>query len=130
MTVYIANYPEATNNGMAYDHQKTAVQDAIQTYGTNHIAGVTVGTNLFLSASRHWHSVVIVVFCKQIQRLRLERIVALSYIGLQVFEYMALLSKALIITSTTIHHLKSLCILFLVFELELVRQRQHQPRDL
>ncbi|KAJ3741758.1 glycoside hydrolase superfamily, partial [Lentinula detonsa] len=48
MTVYIANYPEATDNGEAYDHQKSAIQSAIQTFGTDHIAGVTVGNKFIL----------------------------------------------------------------------------------
>lgn len=41
MTVYIANYPEATDNGDAYNRQKSAIQDAIKSYGTDHISGVT-----------------------------------------------------------------------------------------
>ncbi|KAJ3712979.1 glycoside hydrolase superfamily [Lentinula guzmanii] len=48
MTVYIANYPEATDNGEAYDRQKSAIQSAIQTFGTDHIAGVTVGNEFIL----------------------------------------------------------------------------------
>lgn len=35
MSVYISNYPEATDNGTAYGRQTTAIQDAIQTYGTD-----------------------------------------------------------------------------------------------
>ncbi|KAJ3736178.1 hypothetical protein DFJ43DRAFT_990237, partial [Lentinula guzmanii] len=48
MTVYIANYPEATDNGEAYDRQKSAIQSAIQTFSTDHIAGVTVGNEFIL----------------------------------------------------------------------------------
>ncbi|KAJ3878977.1 glycoside hydrolase family 17 protein [Lentinula edodes] len=48
LTVYIANFPEADDNGEAYDRQKTAIQSAIQTYGTSHIAGVTVGNEFIL----------------------------------------------------------------------------------
>lgn len=48
MSVYIANYPEATDNGTAYSRQKTAIEDAIKTYGTDHIAGVTVGNEFIL----------------------------------------------------------------------------------
>ncbi|KAJ3828184.1 glycoside hydrolase family 17 protein [Lentinula raphanica] len=48
MTVFIANYPDATDNGVAYDRQKTAIQSAIQAYGTDHIGGVTVGNEFIL----------------------------------------------------------------------------------
>ncbi|KAJ4465241.1 hypothetical protein C8J55DRAFT_260042 [Lentinula edodes] len=48
LTVYIANFPEADDNGEAYDLQKTMIQSPIQTYGTSHIAGVTVGNEFIL----------------------------------------------------------------------------------
>ncbi|KIK69740.1 glycoside hydrolase family 17 protein [Collybiopsis luxurians FD-317 M1] len=48
MTVFIANYPEATDNGTAYNRQKSAIEDAIKTYGTDHIGGVTVGNEFIL----------------------------------------------------------------------------------
>ncbi|KAJ3752493.1 glycoside hydrolase family 17 protein [Lentinula raphanica] len=48
MTVYIANYPESDDNGEAYDRQKSAIQSAIQTFGVDHIAGVTVGNEFIL----------------------------------------------------------------------------------
>ncbi|GAW02264.1 glycoside hydrolase family 17 protein [Lentinula edodes] len=48
MTVFIANYPDATDNGVAYNRQKTAIESAIQAYGTDHIGGVTVGNEFIL----------------------------------------------------------------------------------
>jgi exo-beta-1,3-glucanase (GH17 family) len=48
MTVFIANYPDATDNGTAYNRQKTAIQSAIQTFGTDHIGGLTVGNEFIL----------------------------------------------------------------------------------
>jgi len=48
MTVFIANYPDATDNGVAYNRQKTAIQSAIQSYGTDHIGGLTVGNEFIL----------------------------------------------------------------------------------
>ncbi|KAJ4482338.1 glycoside hydrolase family 17 protein [Lentinula aciculospora] len=48
MTVFIANYPDATDNGVAYDRQKTAIESAIQAYGIDHIGGVTVGNEFIL----------------------------------------------------------------------------------
>jgi exo-beta-1,3-glucanase (GH17 family) len=48
MSVFIANYPDATDNGEAYNRQKSAIQSAIQAYGTDHIGGVTVGNEFIL----------------------------------------------------------------------------------
>ncbi|KAF9060949.1 glycoside hydrolase superfamily [Rhodocollybia butyracea] len=49
MTVFIANYPDATDNGVAYNRQKAVIQSAIQTYGTDHIGGLTVGNEFILN---------------------------------------------------------------------------------
>jgi exo-beta-1,3-glucanase (GH17 family) len=48
MSVYLGNYPVATDNGTAYQRQRGLIQSAIQTYGTEHIAGVTVGNEFML----------------------------------------------------------------------------------
>ncbi|KAJ3996235.1 glycoside hydrolase family 17 protein [Lentinula boryana] len=48
MTVFIANYPDATDDGVAYNRQKSAIESAIQAYGTDHIGGVTVGNEFIL----------------------------------------------------------------------------------
>lgn len=50
MTVYIANFPVATDNNTAYDRQRNLIQAAIQTYGTNNIGGVTVGNEFILES--------------------------------------------------------------------------------
>ncbi|KAG6853990.1 hypothetical protein C0991_011854 [Blastosporella zonata] len=48
MSVYLANYNLATDNGTAYMRQRNEIQAAIQTYGTTNIAGVTVGNEFML----------------------------------------------------------------------------------
>lgn len=53
MTVFIANYPDATDDGVAYNRQKTAIESAIQAYGTDHIGGVTVGNEFILEYVYH-----------------------------------------------------------------------------
>lgn len=48
MTVWLGNYPIATDNGAAYERQRDEIKAAIQTYGTDHIGGVTVGNEFML----------------------------------------------------------------------------------
>ncbi|KAJ7490296.1 glycoside hydrolase [Mycena galericulata] len=48
MTVYLANYPVPTDGGAAYVRQRDLIQQALQTYGTDHVAGVTVGNEYIL----------------------------------------------------------------------------------
>lgn len=48
MSVYLGNYPVATDNGTAYQRQKGEIQTALQTYGAQHVAGVTVGNEFIL----------------------------------------------------------------------------------
>lgn len=48
MTVFLGNYPIATDNGTAYERQRNELKAAIQTYGTDHISGVTVGNEFML----------------------------------------------------------------------------------
>jgi exo-beta-1,3-glucanase (GH17 family) len=50
LQVYLGNYPEATDNGAEYQQQKQAIVAAINTYGTNNIAGVTVGNEFMLKS--------------------------------------------------------------------------------
>jgi hypothetical protein len=50
MQVYLGNYPVATDNGTEYQKQKKAIVDAINTYGTGNIAGVTVGNEFMLKS--------------------------------------------------------------------------------
>ncbi|KAF9243455.1 glycoside hydrolase family 17 protein [Melanogaster broomeanus] len=47
MSVYLGNYP-AMDNGTAYDRQKAEIMLALQTYGAEHVAGVTVGNEFIL----------------------------------------------------------------------------------
>ena len=57
MEVYLGNYPDATDNGTEYTKQRQAIVDAINTYGTDHIAGVTVGNEFMLKSVHPFLSV-------------------------------------------------------------------------
>lgn len=48
MTVFLGNYPVATDNNAAYTRQRDEIKAALQTYGTNNIAGITVGNEFML----------------------------------------------------------------------------------
>jgi len=48
MTVWLGNYNLATDAGAEYENQKQAIVSAINTYGTDHISGVTVGNEFML----------------------------------------------------------------------------------
>ncbi len=48
MTVFLGNYPVSTDSDAAYDRQRDLIKSAIQTYGTDHIGGVTVGNEYIL----------------------------------------------------------------------------------
>ncbi|EIM91465.1 glycoside hydrolase [Stereum hirsutum FP-91666 SS1] len=47
MTVWLGNYPSATDS-TAYTRQRDLITAAIQTYGTDHIGGITVGNEFIL----------------------------------------------------------------------------------
>ncbi|KAF8150807.1 glycoside hydrolase superfamily [Crassisporium funariophilum] len=49
MTVWLGNYPIATDDNAAYQRQRDIIKSAIQTYGTDHIGGVTVGNEFMLN---------------------------------------------------------------------------------
>jgi len=49
MKVWLGNYAIATDNGAAYQRQRDIIKSAIQTYGTDHIGGVTVGNEFMLN---------------------------------------------------------------------------------
>ena len=48
MSVFLGNYPELNDNGTAYERQRDEIQSAIQTYGANNVAGITVGNEFIL----------------------------------------------------------------------------------
>ncbi|KIY51722.1 glycoside hydrolase family 17 protein, partial [Fistulina hepatica ATCC 64428] len=48
MTVWLANYVDQDDGGVAYVRQRDLIKEAIQTYGTDHIGGVTVGNEFIL----------------------------------------------------------------------------------
>jgi exo-beta-1,3-glucanase (GH17 family) len=49
MTIYLGNYPIATDNGTAYTRQRDILKSTIQTYGTKYIDGMTVGNEFMLN---------------------------------------------------------------------------------
>jgi len=48
MTVWLGNYAIATDSGAAYQRQRDLIKQAISTYGTDHIGGITVGNEFML----------------------------------------------------------------------------------
>ncbi|KAJ6539606.1 glycoside hydrolase superfamily [Mycena capillaripes] len=49
MKVFLGNYPVATDGGAAYVRQRDLIKDALTTYGTDHVAGITVGNEFILN---------------------------------------------------------------------------------
>lgn len=49
MTVFLGNYAIATDDNAAYNRQRDLIKEAILTFGTDHIAGVTVGNEFMLN---------------------------------------------------------------------------------
>ena len=47
MEVWVGNYV-VEGDDTAYQRQKQAIKEAIETYGTDHIAGITVGNEYML----------------------------------------------------------------------------------
>ena len=48
MTVFLANYPIATDNGTAYQRQRDLIQQALKTYPKELVAGIIVGNEFML----------------------------------------------------------------------------------
>jgi exo-beta-1,3-glucanase (GH17 family) len=48
MKVFLGIYPIATDAGAAYVRQRDLIKDALTTYGTDHVAGLTVGNEFIL----------------------------------------------------------------------------------
>lgn len=49
MTVYLGNYAIPNDNNAAYNRQRDTLQAALKTYGTDHVAGITVGNEYMLN---------------------------------------------------------------------------------
>ncbi|TFK71748.1 glycoside hydrolase [Pluteus cervinus] len=49
LSVYVGNYVEADDNGAAYQRQRDTMKAALQTYGVDHVLGVTVGNEFMLN---------------------------------------------------------------------------------
>ena len=48
MEVFVGIYNMASDDHEAYRRQRDLIKDAIETYGTKHIGGVTVGNEFML----------------------------------------------------------------------------------
>lgn len=48
MKVWLGNYVIATDSNAAYNRQRDTIKQAIQTYGTDNIGGITVGNEFVL----------------------------------------------------------------------------------
>jgi hypothetical protein len=46
--VYLAIYNVPDDGGVAYERQLALILDALKTYGTDHVLGVTVGNEFML----------------------------------------------------------------------------------
>ncbi|KAJ7094532.1 glycoside hydrolase [Mycena belliarum] len=49
MKVFLGNYPVPSDGGVAYVRQRDLIKAALQTYGADHVAGVTVGNEFILN---------------------------------------------------------------------------------
>ncbi|KAL5486085.1 hypothetical protein ACEPAI_7129 [Sanghuangporus weigelae] len=49
MSVYLGNYNIPTDAGAAYERQRDTIKEALETYGTDHVAGITVGNEFMLN---------------------------------------------------------------------------------
>ncbi len=47
MKVYLGNYPDISDDTV-YSRQRDAIKEALQTYGRDHVAGITVGNEFIL----------------------------------------------------------------------------------
>lgn len=48
VSVYLGNYNVPTDGGASYTRQRDTIKEALQTYGTDHVLGVTVGNEWML----------------------------------------------------------------------------------
>ncbi|KZV65562.1 glycoside hydrolase family 17 protein [Peniophora sp. CONT] len=48
MTVFLGNYPAATDAGAAYERQRDEIMTALSSFGTDHVSGVIVGNEFVL----------------------------------------------------------------------------------
>lgn len=49
MTIYLGNYVVANDNGTAYTRQRDEIQSVLETFGPDHISGITVGNEFMLN---------------------------------------------------------------------------------
>lgn len=47
MKLYLGNYPDIADDSV-YTRQRDAIKAALQTYGSDHVAGITVGNEFIL----------------------------------------------------------------------------------
>ena len=48
VSVYLGNYAVPTDGGASYIRQRDTIKEALQTYGADHVLGVTVGNEYML----------------------------------------------------------------------------------
>ena len=48
VSVYLGNYAVPTDGGAAYVRQRDEMKEALQTFGADHVLGVTVGNEFML----------------------------------------------------------------------------------
>ena len=48
MKVYLGNYPIPDDDHRAYRRQRDIIRQALETYGSDHVAGITVGNEFML----------------------------------------------------------------------------------
>jgi exo-beta-1,3-glucanase (GH17 family) len=48
MTVYLGNYAIPGDQNASYNRQRDVLQSTLQTYGTDHVFGITVGNEYML----------------------------------------------------------------------------------
>jgi exo-beta-1,3-glucanase (GH17 family) len=54
LSVYLGNYNVPTDAGAAYVRQRDTIKEALQTYGVDNVAGVTVGNEFMLKYVQHY----------------------------------------------------------------------------
>lgn len=59
VSVYLGNYAVPTDGGAAYVRQRDEMKAALQTFGADHVLGVTVGNEFILKCVTCFYSIFI-----------------------------------------------------------------------
>lgn len=57
VSVYLGNYAVPTDSGVAYERQRDEMKAALQTFGADHVLGVTVGNEFILKYVPYFYSI-------------------------------------------------------------------------